>query len=842
MDGGGDAEVKACVRKNITHDGTECLWERGQEAQVTFALIVVILVGIGLYALNKKWKAQSEKFEKASGVLNEASMYAQHLAEHFMPSRKAAKYQFRGIRPPKNTVNIGFHELGLTLHSGAKCLDKVTGEFKAGRMCAIMGPSGAGKTTFMNVLCGKATYGVMSGKVLINGRPIPITSISSVVGFVPQDDIVHNELTVREQIRFAAYLRNAVQTGPERLDRITEDVLNVMQIDHIQNSIVGSVEKRGISGGQRKRVNIGLELAGQPVVLFLDEPTSGLDSTSSLAVVYSLKRMCQLGMNCIMVIHQPRYSLFTLFDDVLLLGKGGHTVYLGPSGGAKQYFEDLGFVLPEGENRADWFMDVISGEVSNDKIPNFVPKMLFDLWDERDKRSSAQDIEAAAQHQGETGRDISENEDVRVFAQVLEEEWDTIDINRDGFLDEEELKVLLSRACRLEPSTQVVRELLNRMAPGNDVVTKSEFRLYLTTLTSHLSKDNVEQELERSPTGMLQGVADAAGALAATLTKPMFSKSPQQNENSDDESGASSAASSDDDDGPQRKPSGKLQLLQRRTPGFCGQVNMLKDRAAILWWRQNEERAIFLAAIALGGLILATQDWILDTPKWDAMAFVNTHTCIGLLCSIFSLNCFGRDQPIFWRERNRGLNVLAFYLSGEALNTIDLGFQCFLFCSIYYELRRVQVGFFMYMVPYAMVVWACSGWGYMISAWVPIAHGPFVVSLVVFVVCGLLGNPMNLSTMLDNPIVHECVSTISITRWSIPMSFLYQLEVTDPIYPKDSILGTQLDYFEFALTKGHWEKYFGYWWAGILALFLYGLVLRILTYLGLLFRNRDKQV
>merc|ERR1719277_1933114 len=129
-----------------------------------------------------------------------------------------------------------------------------------------------------------------------------------------------------------------------------------MQIDHIQNKIVGSVEQRGISGGQRKRVNIGLELAAQPTVLFLDEPTSGLDSTSSLAVALSLKRMCQLGMSSIMVIHQPRYSLFTLFDDVLLLGKGGQTVYLGPSVGAKSYFEGLGFVMPANENPADWFM------------------------------------------------------------------------------------------------------------------------------------------------------------------------------------------------------------------------------------------------------------------------------------------------------------------------------------------------------------------------------------------------------------------------------------------------------------------------------------------------------
>merc|ERR1719333_1960362 len=166
---------------------------------------------------------------------------------------------------------------------------------------------------------------------------------------------------------------------------ISDDVLNVMQMAHIQNSIVGGVEERGISGGQRKRVNIGLELAAQPTVLFLDEPTSGLDSTSSLSVALSLKKMSELGMTSIMVIHQPRYSLFTLFDDVLLLGKGGQTVYLGPSLGVKPYFESLGFEMPADENPADWFMDVISGEMPNARIPNFKPEMLFDFWRERDR-------------------------------------------------------------------------------------------------------------------------------------------------------------------------------------------------------------------------------------------------------------------------------------------------------------------------------------------------------------------------------------------------------------------------------------------------------------------------
>eukprot|EP00913_Durusdinium_trenchii_P000250 g227.t1 len=180
-------------------------------------------------------------------------------------------------------------------------------------------------------------------------------------------------LTVGEQIRFSADLRNPKEMPASRRKLIYEDVLEVMQLSSIQNSIVGGLEKRGISGGQRKRVSIGLELAADsrsmlrwsccdPTMLFLDEPTSGLDAASSLSIVYSLKKLTQLGLTSVMVVHQPRWALFSLFDDVLLLGKGGRTVYSGPSQSAKKYFQQLGFEAPESENPADWIMDIIARE------------------------------------------------------------------------------------------------------------------------------------------------------------------------------------------------------------------------------------------------------------------------------------------------------------------------------------------------------------------------------------------------------------------------------------------------------------------------------------------------
>ena len=145
--------------------------------------------------------------------------------------------------------------------------------------------------------------------------------------------------------------------------RIIEDTIEMLGLDHIRNSSVGSVEKRGISGGQRKRVNIGTELVANPSLLFMDEPTSGLDASAALEVLSSLRRLADLGLTIITVVHQPRYSIFSSFHTVLFLGQGGQTVFLGRTEEALGYFESLGFELPENENPADFLMDIISGVV-----------------------------------------------------------------------------------------------------------------------------------------------------------------------------------------------------------------------------------------------------------------------------------------------------------------------------------------------------------------------------------------------------------------------------------------------------------------------------------------------
>ena len=154
------------------------------------------------------------------------------------------------------------------------------------------------------------------------------------------------ELTVYDNLAFYAALRLPAGTQSAEVSRVVRDTIKVLGLTHVQTSPIGDEKTRGISGGQRKRVNVGIELVSRPSLLFLDEPTSGLDSTTSFELVDALQVMGGRGCTSILVLHQPSYALYCLFDEVLLLAKGGMTVYLGPARAALDYFGSLGFAPP----------------------------------------------------------------------------------------------------------------------------------------------------------------------------------------------------------------------------------------------------------------------------------------------------------------------------------------------------------------------------------------------------------------------------------------------------------------------------------------------------------------
>lgn len=314
---------------------------------------------------------------------HEAALSAEvgHKSDHGTSNTKKAH---------KQTFDFKFDGLGLTLNNGITIMKGVTGSIRHGRVTAVMGPSGAGKTTFLNLLSGKAekTHGDIYIKSTVDGdyqlENDGIYRFRKLCGFVPQEDTMHRRLRVYDNIYFSGSFRLPNEYTSEMVAMRTDEVINTLGLGSVQHSPIGDETLRGISGGQRKRVNIGMEVVADPRVLFLDEPTSGLDSTSSQEVLIALKQFAtEEDMTIVTVIHQPRLEIYKLIDDLLLLGKGGITVYLGPREEAETYFGGLGFnCVDVGVNPIDFFMDIISGDVPRAGHKDFVKEDLFRLWKE----------------------------------------------------------------------------------------------------------------------------------------------------------------------------------------------------------------------------------------------------------------------------------------------------------------------------------------------------------------------------------------------------------------------------------------------------------------------------
>lgn len=210
----------------------------------------------------------------------------------------------------------------------------------SGRLIGLMGGSGAGKSTLLNVLNGNASP--TSGEVKINGVNIhkEKSKIEGVIGYIPQDDLLVEELSVHANLYFAAQLCFKEKT-PEELEELVEKTLDSLGLSEIKDLKVGNALDKSISGGQRKRLNIGLELLREPSVLFVDEPTSGLSSRDSENIMDLLRELAFKGKMVFVVIHQPSEDIFKMFDRLILLDVGGYQVYYGDPVESITYFKEL---------------------------------------------------------------------------------------------------------------------------------------------------------------------------------------------------------------------------------------------------------------------------------------------------------------------------------------------------------------------------------------------------------------------------------------------------------------------------------------------------------------------
>lgn len=276
-------------------------------------------------------------------------------------------------------INIKWKDLSYSLRDAKKkttrtILHPQDGETKPGDLLALMGPSGSGKTSLLNSLAGRLPSqkgAQFAGEILVNELPIqklpcPFADISA---YVEQEDVLYALSTCYETLVFQSKLRLPKNISRNDIEERIDAVLRQLGLLHVKHTNVGGSSFngaiRGLSGGERKRLSIALELMHNPKVLFLDEPTTGLDSYQALNVMEKLRELADAQQTVVVSIHQPRSSIFAMLTGVYILA-GGKPVFAGPVDAATEHFAMHGFPLPPLFNPADFFIDLVSVDQRGD--------------------------------------------------------------------------------------------------------------------------------------------------------------------------------------------------------------------------------------------------------------------------------------------------------------------------------------------------------------------------------------------------------------------------------------------------------------------------------------------
>lgn len=284
-----------------------------------------------------------------------------------------SRYDVRTIDVTLSNYALDIQKRDAWLRKSTKLsiLKTINTNFEPGLLNIIMGPSGSGKTSLLNIMACRLhgslfTRYEVNGEMLINGAVPSATVVQSIFAYVCQDDdALLPYLTVRENLRFAAGLRLPAHLSKAEKDQRAESVLLKMGLRDCANTLVGSELVKGISGGEKRRVTIAIQILTDPRVLLLDEPTSGLDAFTASSIMDVLRGLAQEGRTLILTIHQSRSDLFKHFGHVLLLARGGFPVYAGAGSHMIEHFASLGHSCPPATNPADFALDLITVDLQH---------------------------------------------------------------------------------------------------------------------------------------------------------------------------------------------------------------------------------------------------------------------------------------------------------------------------------------------------------------------------------------------------------------------------------------------------------------------------------------------
>ena len=342
----------------------------------------------------------------ASTINSPVEPQAVHAAGKNAGEKETSEIEIRDMNMAKGSIfaweNVDYVVPYKADPSGKKqLLTDIAGLVKPGTMTALMGSSGAGKTTLLDVLGQRKNFGTITGTVEVDGEPLRLDFQRS-TGYCEQLDVHVPQATVREALQFSAHLRQSANVSEAEKDAYVEEIIHILEMENIADAIIGTTESGlGISVEERKRLTIGVELVAKPKLLFLDEPTSGLDGQASYNIMRFMRKLTDQGQAILCTIHQPSSQLFAFFDNLLLLAKGGRSVYFGDLGPDSaeliQYFESNGAPKCAADaNPAEYILDVVNARHSGLSWP--------EIWDESpEKQRLLNNIQATRKNVGTSG-------------------------------------------------------------------------------------------------------------------------------------------------------------------------------------------------------------------------------------------------------------------------------------------------------------------------------------------------------------------------------------------------------------------------------------------------------
>ncbi|KAL4278141.1 hypothetical protein GQ457_03G042110 [Hibiscus cannabinus] len=360
---------------------TEAYWYWiGVGALVGFILVFNLLYTLALTYLNPLDEFQRVTSVPQSNEDDDRSEVDAQFTEHLRPKSEPGTIQYRkkGMILPFQQHCITFEKIiyavdmpqemkaqGVT-EDRLVLLRGISGALRPGVLTALMGVSGAGKTTLMDVLAGRKTGGYIEGSIKISGFPKKQETFARISGYCEQTDIHSPHLTVYESLLYSAWLRLDPEVNSGTRKMFVKEVMELVELTPLRQALVGLPGVSGLSLEQRKRLTIAVELVANPSIVFMDEPTSGLDARAAAIVMRTVRNTVDTGRTVVCTIHQPGIDIFEAFDELLLLKQGGQEMYVGPLGHNSchliKYFEGIKGIssIKDGYNPATWMLEVSS--------------------------------------------------------------------------------------------------------------------------------------------------------------------------------------------------------------------------------------------------------------------------------------------------------------------------------------------------------------------------------------------------------------------------------------------------------------------------------------------------